>query len=436
MNGARLLGGRLSSWPIIGLLAMSTSGWSYSGGAPGDLLWEDTVAGSHGGGDTALAVSVFGAQVFAAGFIQSLGEGKFAVRAYDAQSGELIWADQPSSTGPEDQAADVHAFANEVAVCGVLDDGKFAVLAYDRHTGGLLWEDRSVGGKANACEGHGGKLFAVGTTLSSATGFDFSIRAYEARTGVLLWEDRFDGGAAVADVANALSVAGGQLYVVGRIQQTAGDDDLLIRRYDLNTGALIWQQVFAGPAGERDDGIAVAIGRHRVFVGGFAAHVPGVSQWAVHAYRASTGELVWSDYRDGEQVAAITARGDGVIAAGQQGDRAVVRAYDAATGILLWDDVLGQNSIAAAVDTDHRFAYWGGQTETSTGGNPALIVRAVDLETGAIAWQDVGPQAGGRVNDLAVTAQRVVAVGHTTVGPGVPQSGSVGDFLVRAYSTR
>ena len=204
----------------------------------------------------------------------------------------------------------------------------------------LLWEDRSVPGEAHACEEHRGKLFAVGTTQSSATGFDFSIRAYDARTGVLLWEDRFDGGAAVADIANSLSVAGGQLYVVGTIQHTAGDNDLLIRRYDPNTGALIWHQVFAGPAGEQDGGIAVAIGRHRVFVAGFAVHVPGVSQWAVQAYRASTGELVWSDYRDDEEVVAITARGDSVIAAGQQDGRAVVRAYDAATGNLLWDDML------------------------------------------------------------------------------------------------
>ena len=362
MNDPRLLGSRLSNWPIICLLALSTSGWSYSGAAPGDLVWEDTVGGSDGGSDAALAVSVFGAQVFAAGFIQSSasGDGKFVVRAYRAQSGELIWADQPGSTGSEDRASDVDAFANEVAVCGVLDDGKFAVLAYDRHKGRLLWEDRTVVGNANACEGHGGKLFAVGTTQSAATGFDFSIRAYDARTGVLLWEDRFDGGAAVADVANSLSVAGGQLYVVGRMQQTPGDDDLLIRRYDPSTGALIWQQVFAGPAGERDDGIAVAIGHHHVFVAGFAAHVPGVSQWAVQAYRASTGELVWSDHRDDEEVAAITARGDSVVAAGQQDGRAVVRAYDAATGNLLWDDMLGQNSFAAAVDTDHRFVYWGG----------------------------------------------------------------------------
>jgi hypothetical protein len=434
MNGPRLLGGRLSSWLIICLLALSTSVWSHPGAAPGDLLWTDTVAGGGGVSDTALAVSVLGAQVFAAGFIQPTvsNTGRLAVRAYRARSGELIWEDQPSSTGPEDQASDVHAFANEVAVCGFLDDARFAVLVYDRHKGGLLWEDRSVDGRASACEGHGGKLFVVGTTQNSATGFDFSIRAYEARTGVLLWEDRFDGGAAVADVANSVSVAGGQLYVVGRIQQTAGDDDLLIRRYNPNTGALIWQQVFGGPAGGFDDGIAVAIGRHRVFVAGIATHVPGVSQWAVHAYRASTGDLIWSDYRDNEEVAAITARGDRVIAAGQQNGRAVVRAYDAGTGNLQWED--GQSSsFASAVDADHRFAYWGGQTEISTDGKPAFFVRAVDLGTGAIAWQDVfgSPQTGGRVNDLAVTAQRVVAVGHTTT-----ESGSVGDFLVRAYSTR
>ncbi len=128
MNDPRRLGSRLSNWPIICLLALSTSGWSYSGAAPGDLVWEDTVGGSDGVSDAALAVSVFGAQVFAAGFIQSSasGDGPFVVRAYGARSGELIWADQPSSTGSEEKASDVDAFANEVAVCGVLDDGKFA----------------------------------------------------------------------------------------------------------------------------------------------------------------------------------------------------------------------------------------------------------------------------------------------------------------------
>ena len=148
MIAERLLCGRLSNWPVICLVALSTSGWSDLGAAPGDLLWEDTFAGSSGVGDSALAVSVFGAQVFAAGFIQSSGDGKFAVRAYDARSGELIWADQPSSTGPEDQASAVHAFANEVAVCGVLDDGKFGGIAYDRHTGGP-----AVGGPVGCRQG-------------------------------------------------------------------------------------------------------------------------------------------------------------------------------------------------------------------------------------------------------------------------------------------
>jgi outer membrane protein assembly factor BamB len=435
MNRARLHGGRRSILPIMCVLALSTSVSSDPGAAPGDLLWQDTVAGSAGGSDTALAVSALGAQVFAAGFVQSSvpGEGKFAVRAYRARSGELIWADQPSSTGPEDRAFEVHAFANEVAACGVLDDGTFAVRAYDRRTGALLWEDRSVAGTAHACEGHGGKLFVAGTTLSSATGFDFSIRAYDAQIGVLLWEDRFDGGAAVADVANALSVAGGPLYVVGTIQATAGDNDLAIRRYDPNTGALVWQQVFAGAAGEHDDAREVAIGRHRVFVAAITTQLPGVSQWAVQAYRPSNGELVWADYRDNEQVAALTARGDSVIAAGLQGDHAVVRAYDAARGNLLWDDQLEQSSFAAAVDTDRRLVYWGGEIANPTGGPTALFVRAVDLGTGALAWQDVFglPQAGGRVNAFAVAAPRVVAVGHTTT-----PNGSVGDFLVRAYSAR
>ena len=418
------------------VLAFSAVFWSSAHAAPGDLIWQDKVDGGLDVSDTANAVAVFGNMAFAAGMFQTgPGVSGLAVRAYDADSGELIWADQPAG-GFDDAAHDVHASAREVVVCGILDDTRFGVLAYDRKQGELLWEDRSQVGSAAACEARGKKVFVAGFTQKATTAFDFSVRVYESRTGVLLWEDQFDGGAAVFDQATALSIAAGGLYVVGGGQQVAGDDDMVVRRYDADTGALIWHQLFAGPVGERDEATSVAAGQNRVFVAGRTSHVPGAfgNEWSIHAYHAATGELLWTDNHQSEEVHAVTVRGKRVVGAGGRRDGpAIVRTYDARSGALLWSDTLGSNfSMALSVDTDGEHAYWSGQSRTSSGNPSAFTVRAVDLRTGVMVWQDLfaPPGGGGRANEIVSHSNRVFAVGHDTVDTVSD------DFLVRTYQAR
>ena len=419
-------------------LIVSLAAFSNSAVAGGDLVWHDAF-GSQALGDSARAVAISGNIVFAAGFIQTAAPGvsPFAVRAYTVNTGELLWAaDQPSSDSSEDTAHDVVAANGEVViVCGRLDD-RFGVVAYDRHDGDMLWEDRAGTGRARACSAHGRNVFVVGSSRNDVTGSDVLVRAYDARTGVLLWEDQVDGGAQVADAATDLSIADGRLFVVGGIQPTPGDDDMLIRRYDAETGALVWHQVFAGPVGERDEATAVAAKENRVFVAGRVSTVPESfgNEWAVHARDAATGELLWTDHREQEEVHAITVSAKHVLAAGGREDgTAVVRAYDGESGDRSWEDTVGSSaSVALAVDTGGQRAYWGGQSRGSPDGATAFTVRAVDLKTGEKVWQDLfGSQSeGGRVNDLIVASNRVVAVGHTTVGFGTA------DFLVRVYKAR
>jgi outer membrane protein assembly factor BamB len=436
MKTGRLSGSQASAWVSIYLLITSMVSSNVANAAGGDLLWRNIVDGGANAGDSAEAVAVFGGMVFATGALQKLGLSAFAIRAYDAETGALVWKDRPDGEPAEDIANDVDASEHGVAVCGRVDGGKFGVRFYNLTDGHLLWEDRSQSGSAAACETLGNTVYVVGLIRNSATGPDFAVRAYDAATGSLLWEDQFDGGAEVADQARAFAISSGHLYVVGGIQQTAGDDDMVIRRYDAETGALVWHQVFAGAAGERDEAFAVTIVQSRVFVAGRASLFTGSfgSTWAVQAYSADTGELLWADYREQQEVNAIVAQDERVIAVGaRQSGQAVVRAYEPSSGNILWRNAFGSSfSSANAIDTDGQLAYVGGHVSRSVMQSGTLIVRAIDLTTGATVWQArfKSSSAGGSVNDLVVVSDRVYAVGLTAVATLVK------DFLVRVYDAQ
>ena len=442
MNAARLTFSRASRSPAIYLLALSIVHANGANAAGGDLLWQDAVDGGAKAGDMAHAVAVFGGMVFAAGELQKLGISSFAIRAYDSATGALVWTDRPAGEPGQDFANDVDASEQGVVVCGTVSEagaGKFGVRFYGLTDGHLIWEDQSQFGSADACDVLGTTVYVAGNIRNSTTGPDFTVRAYDSATGVLLWEDQFDGGAEVGDFAHAFSIASGRLYAVGRIQQTAGNDDIVIRSYDAHTGAVIWHQVFAGPAGESDEAFDVAVGRDRVFVAGRASFIPdstGLLTWAVQAYSADTGKLLWADYHQKQEVDDIVVQDERVIAVGtRQGGPAVIRAYDARSGNILWRDSFGGTfSEAMAVDTNGQLAYLGGHVRRTTGELAIWTVRAVDLTTGARVWQDRfrTSKSGGRVNDLVVASGRVYAVGLTEDAV----TRSVKDFFVRVYDAQ
>lgn len=172
--------------------------------------------------------------------------------------------------------------------------------------------------------------------------------------------------------ARAFTITSGNLYVVGGIQQTSGDDDIVIRHYDA--------------AGERDEAFAVAVAQNRVFVAGRASLVTGFfgNTAAVQAYSADTGELFWADYRAKKVVNDIVAQDERVIVVGaRQSGRTVVRANEASRGNILWRNAFGSGfSPANSIDMDGQLAYVGGHANRSVAEAGVLIVRAVDLTRG------------------------------------------------------
>ena len=96
--------------------------------------------------DAALVSSVQGSRVFVAGLAASAsGDTDTELRAYDAESGALLWSDE-SDGGGFDELLDVEAAGGRVFTCGVVStaagNDDWIVRAHDAATGALLWEDR------------------------------------------------------------------------------------------------------------------------------------------------------------------------------------------------------------------------------------------------------------------------------------------------------
>ena len=333
--------------------------------AGGNLLWEDQFDGMAHSFDSAQAVTTLGAQVFVAGLVRnsssSIGITDFAVRAYDAKTGELLWQDAING-GQLSGAYAIAASGGRVFVGGVFQDvsSAFVLRAYDANTGTLLWNDvviAEVGCSRNfSIAADGNNVFAVGCLAGN-----FGVRAYDAKAGQLLWEDRVgvDG-----DTALAVAVQGNSIFVAGHIENGGSSHGITVRTYNAKTGELLWQA--SGTEG-LEDTLAIVVQGNRVFTAGHANITisTGRVDFIVNAYDTKAGNLLWKDRIDSTANGAgeardITVSGGRVYAVGwsrtsKTGDNFVVRAYDANTGALRWEDIVsgseGGSGAALAVAT-------------------------------------------------------------------------------------
>jgi glucose dehydrogenase len=253
------------AWGIVALLG-SFCLVGGACGAGGDLVWEDH-ADTAGGADGINALAVRSGLVFAAGFdTNTAGNRDFLVRAYDAHSGSLLWKDRVDTAGDADRAFALAAGAGQVFAAGfgtnVDGNQDFLVRAYDPQTGALRWEDQrdpaGFNDVAEALAVRGGQVFAAGSGERAAGNQDFLVRAYEVKSGTLRWEDRADK-AGLNDAAFALAVEGGLVFAAGFGTNAAGNQDFLIRAYQTKDGALVWEDQ-VDLAGLDDAALALAAG--------------------------------------------------------------------------------------------------------------------------------------------------------------------------------
>ena len=324
----------------------------------GSLLWQDQVDGDADGPDIANSVAVQGHRVFVGGFIDNHGTGNDStLRAYNAYTGAVLW-----------ENAVENGTVNAIAVEGkrVFAAGTSDISAYHINTGDLLWQKPAS--PTPASDAIAGKKNRVIVAEGGAR------KTYFAKTGELLWEHQTG-----YSTARAVAIAGKRAFMAGWGTYSKKDWYYsLIWAYNTYTGRLLWT------AGEEPAAAnALAVFKNRVFVAGESDNGGCLrcGEFNVQALHFRTGKMLWANRlrgsdKNGINVAyAVAAQGDRVFAAGESenlhtGIDFAVRAYHARSGKLLW-----QNQYNGSSDGDDA------AKAIAVAGNRVFVVGTVENTT-------------------------------------------------------
>ena len=261
--------------------------------------------------------------------------------ALDAYTRKLLWRHERASLARSIEVA------YGVVFFVTADD---RLNALDTRTGELLWTyDKEFPVSQYVIEG--GVIYL--------TSRDFALYAVDVATGEVLWtHDGVD--------AHLPAVEGGVIYC-------SGGDGLLA--LDVSTGEPLWRYKIAGTEVRYCGPPTVADG-----VAFFQYTDQDLSQYALHALNASTGEFIWTHRLKDEFWDDSLTVTDGVVHFSSFNEH--VYALDAATGEMLW-----RRPCPSASNTS-KLAVAGGVVvvpSSSFGNNSCLY--ALDATTGKTLWR-------------------------------------------------
>jgi outer membrane protein assembly factor BamB len=448
---------------LLSLLSITLLIAQPAAGQPGTLLWEDRYDAS--GFEQAFAVATVRGRVVVAGDTSNNPPRRdFLVRAYDGATGALAWQDQVNR-GNDDIATGAATDRQRVFVSGTTFSDEtgydWILRAYDAETGNLLWEDifdhvgRSDFSRGTALAAGSGLVFlgGYGTNEHDTGDFntDYIVRAYDAASGALVWQDQLAG----FSLAYALTFEGGRLFVGGS-SDTAEFDQAIVRAYDASSGRLLWDRRTRGAAGfgqtwtstiEAEGDIVVAGQPHRDVA------APHAMRPLVQAYDARNGTSLWrEEFSTGDTWAwlhQIDLSGGQVVAAGFGGPSCnlsvsdcdtLVRSYSARSGALRWERLVdmseGSDDYARLVTVEAGTVFVLAYAQ-STYQVPNCctigrwVVQALSSAHGELLWQTVeGDRESGTYN-MAVDRGRLFIPGFA-----IDPATSDWDFIVRAYDAR
>jgi outer membrane protein assembly factor BamB len=376
----------------------------------GERRWGRSYRGPRRGNDTptAMAVSLDGSTVFVTGWSAADETGKdFATVAWDAATGDRVWARRYDGAGLVDRALDL-ALSPDGSTVVVTGSSRLAegppdavTIAYDAATGGQRWLARTTG----STRGGGAVSVAAGPSLVAVTGLlaghvgtaRMVTLAYDPSTGALLW--RRSGPRKSSGTVVSLDAAG-NVYAVGG---TRGSRFLTIA-YDV-AGEERWRETYGG---DRDvccdiaaDVVLARGGRTLVVTGSSdRGSRPGGGVFSTVAYDTTTGDRRWvARYRgplgavNGPRAIAASPDGIEVWVTGATLDRwgsegllgesfqdMATVGYAARTGALLWTRTYGATfdeqdaGIAVATSPDGSLVFVTGMSERRRSGQDIVTL--------------------------------------------------------------
>lgn len=293
----------------------------------------------------------------------------------------------------------------DLYVVATLSDGARSCIVTQR----LLSTSGVVAWRREACEANGahavalaldgaGNVVVAGNALGT-----FRLLKYSGATGAILWEQRFAGGG--LEKAHAMKAAAtGDVLLMG--QSSTPSSEIWVAKHRGADGSLAWQQPIDAGAEVTPAGLAVDASGN-AFVAGSYRSSRGDQDWHLARLAGSSGAVVWRKIYDtggNDTASALTvdAAGDVVVAGVSGGVIRTVRSASA-TGRTLWeagDGAAGGQASAIRADASGNVFVTG----SAAGGMRTLKYRA----DGTVAWSVTEP--GGSARALAVDAEGSVVV--------------------------
>jgi DNA-binding beta-propeller fold protein YncE len=253
----------------------------------GAVRWTRRHHGPSGSGDapSGIALSPDGQSVFVTGSLTlPSGRVKEDTVAYSTHDGATVWSARWDGPTENDLSARIVASDTRVFVATTHDEGgargrDYATIAYEAATGTHLWTrlyDRA--GNWDAATGitlgpHGASVFVTGVSYQGADG-DFVTIGYDATSGARLWTSRYAGPRGYdSPAAITASLDRTELYLTGGSASAEGIGfaDYATVALDSVTGRQLWVTRYAGPAGQLDEPLGIAVSDTHVFVTGTSA---------------------------------------------------------------------------------------------------------------------------------------------------------------------
>ncbi len=166
-----------------------------------------------------------------------------------------------------------------------------------------------------------GNVFVAGYSDSNRTGTDIVVHKYNRNTGTLLWEARYNNPNNGYDYVNDIAVDGaGNAIITGYIYN-GSSQDIYTAKYSGATGALIWEVIYDGPANLTDYGNALAVdAAGNVVIAGYTYVSSTNSDYYTAKYAAADGALLWEKTYNGTgnsydiaQAVAVDGAGNAIV---------------------------------------------------------------------------------------------------------------------------
>ena len=275
----------------------------------GKKEWEKRYNGPDDASDVAAAIALDGAgNVYVTGESEGSGTGSDYATVKYLADGTEEWVARYDEAAGTDEAYAIAVDGGYVYVTGssegVATGLDYATVKYDASNGNEVWPaaaryDETAGtdeAYAIALDGSG-YVYVTGTSDGMPGGMDYATIKYDPTNGSEVWlaPARYDGPNSGEDIAYAIAVDGGYVYVTGSSEGAMTGQDYATIKYDATDGSEVWLAParYDGPANATDEAYAIAVDGGYVYVTGSSEDIGTGSDYATIKYDATNGSEVW-----------------------------------------------------------------------------------------------------------------------------------------------